>query len=250
MPKVYSEVMKYVIVIAVAIAIISVFFIGKKSAKTPASNVNTVVNTAANSDAQLNLNSTSPPVLANSNTEPINANTTPTTTPSVVIPIANFFNRITKKPFGIYITPKTSPVQPEKFKGYHTGADAETTTDEKNIDIPIQAIANGTVVFAGHVNGYGGVIIIEHNVNGEKITALYGHLRIASFKVKVKDKVHPGDQIAVLGTGYSSETDGERKHLHLGILKGYVINYKGYVPTQSGLSPWEDPVVWLHAHGA
>jgi hypothetical protein len=30
-----------------------------------------------------------------------------------------------KKPFGIYITPENSPVQPENFTGYHTGIDVE-----------------------------------------------------------------------------------------------------------------------------
>lgn len=167
----------------------------------------------------------------------------------VVEPLSGFFDRITKKPFGIYITPKTSPVQPEKFSGYHTGADAETTSAEATTDIPVVSIAAGTVVFTGHVNGYGGVILIRHVVNSETVTALYGHLRIASFSVKKNDTVKIGQQLALLGTGYSGETDGERKHLHFGIIKGANINYKGYVTSQGGLSAWEDPVTWLKAHG-
>jgi len=43
----------------------------------------------------------------------------------LVLPVNQFFARITKKPFGVYITPETSPVQPEKFTGYHTGVDVE-----------------------------------------------------------------------------------------------------------------------------
>lgn len=179
----------------------------------------------------------SPPILANTNTA--------VAQPTVVVPIADFFSRVTKKPFGIYITPKTSPIQPEKFAGYHTGADAETTSAEKDIDVPIFSIAEGTVVFAGHVNGYGGVIMIRHTINGETVTALYGHLRITSLTKKKDDPVKIGQHLAVLGTGYSSETDGERKHLHFGIIKGTTINYKGYVQTQSELSAWDDPVVWL-----
>ncbi len=168
----------------------------------------------------------------------------------VVTPMEDFFNRITKKPFAIYITPAASPVQPERFTGYHTGADAETAATEGIMDIPIYAIAAGTVVYAGRVNGYGGVIMIRSTVGTETVTALYGHVRIFSFTVAKGDRVKPGGRIAILGTGYSSETDGERKHLHLGIIKGTVISYKGYVPTQNALSAWHDPAVWLRDHGA
>jgi len=165
-----------------------------------------------------------------------------------VEPIANFFSRITKKPFGIYITPQTSPIQPEKFTGYHTGADAETTSTEAKIDVPIMAVADGTVVFAGHVNGYGGVIIIRNKFGKETVTTLYGHLRITSFTKKTNDAVKRGEKIAVLGNGFTSETDGERKHLHFGVVKGSTINFKGYVQTKSALSAWEDPVAWLTQH--
>src|SRR3989344_7022766 len=43
----------------------------------------------------------------------------------IIEPIAEFSQRITKKPFGIYITPETSPVHPDKFDGFHTGVDIE-----------------------------------------------------------------------------------------------------------------------------
>lgn len=197
---------------------------------------------------QDNVNPTVPIVNATTPmTVAINTTITPPLAPTVVVPITDFFNRITKKPFGIHITPATSPVQPEKFSGYHTGADAETTAAEKSIDVPIYAIANGTVVFVGHVNGYGGVVIIRHLVDGQTVTALYGHVRQSSIAIKVGKSVTMGQKIAVLGKGYSSETDGERKHLHLGIVKGATINYKGYVQTKSALSAWEDPVAWLNA---
>lgn len=170
--------------------------------------------------------------------------------PAAVRPMENFFERITKKPFGIYITPQTSPIQPEKFTGYHTGADAETTAAEKDANLPVMAVTKGTVVFAGHVNGYGGVIIIRHTIDGQTVTGLYGHLRISSFKVGKNDGVRVGQPIAVLGTGYSSETDGERKHLHFGLIKGATISYRGYVSSKNQLSAWEDPVAWLKRHGA
>src|SRR4030067_1140465 len=40
-------------------------------------------------------------------------------------PINRADERVTKKPFGIFITPQNSPIQPEKFSGFHTGADFE-----------------------------------------------------------------------------------------------------------------------------
>ncbi|MBI5467330.1 MAG: M23 family metallopeptidase [Candidatus Kerfeldbacteria bacterium] len=191
------------------------------------------------------------PANTNVNTAAANANTTvtPPAQPSVVLPLADFYSRITKKPFGIYITPQQSPVQPERFTGYHTGADAEATPAEAAVDVPVLAVAAGTIVFAGHVNGYGGVMVIRHTVNKETFTALYGHVRIASFTKGKGETVKAGEHLALLGTGGSSETDGERKHLHLGFVKGTTVNYKGYVSTRSALSAWLDPVAWLKTQG-
>ena len=222
-------------------------FLSPLSSPAPVENTNSV-----NSTTIMNLNqpkATNETISPITNTVPNTNTNTTTSAPSIVLPIANFYDRVTKKPFGIYITPKTSPIQPEKFTGFHTGADAETTSAEAKMDVPVFSIAAGTVVFAGHVNGYGGVIMIKHTINGEKILTLYGHLRISSFKVKVGSNVTAGQPVAVLGTGYSSETDGERKHLHFGIIRGWTITYKGYVTTKSALSGWEDPVAWLQAHG-
>src|SRR3989338_10346295 len=47
-------------------------------------------------------------------------------------PLDNSSERVTKKPFGKYITPADSPVQPERFSGYHTGADFEVFSNEIN----------------------------------------------------------------------------------------------------------------------
>lgn len=99
------------------------------------------------------------------------------------------------------------------------------------------------------VSGYGGVVMIEHTVEGETVTALYGHVRLSSVSKKVGDPVSKGEKIAVLGTGFSSETDGERKHLHFGLLKGSSTNLRGYVSTEAELAPWVDPVGWFHNQG-
>jgi hypothetical protein len=51
-----------------------------------------------------------------------------------------------------------------------------------------------------------------------------------------------GDPLALLGTGYSSETDGERRHLHFAVLSNDRVDIKGYVQSESDLSGWIDPL--------
>lgn len=168
---------------------------------------------------------------------------------AVAFPLAGFASRITKKPFGIHIIPATSPVQPERFSGYHTGADAETTADEAAIDIPVFSITDGKIVLKRTMSGYGGVVMIEHVVSGETVTALYGHMRLSSISKSVGDAVQKGEQIAVLGTGFSAETDGERKHLHFGLRQGRSTGSRGYVSSEAQLAQWVDPVRWFQEHG-
>ncbi|MBI3573244.1 MAG: M23 family metallopeptidase [Candidatus Kerfeldbacteria bacterium] len=192
---------------------------------------------------------------ANDNTPATNATTPPrgynaAPISDFVPPIDNFAARITKKPFGIYITPATSPVQPERFQGYHTGDDAETTADEQYKDVPIVSMADGEVILARYVSGYGGVMMIVSTIKGQTVTALYGHLRLSSLTKKVGNNAKKGEKIGVLGTGYTSETDGERKHLHFGILKGRSTNVKGYVSSKAALTDWNDPLAWLKEQGA
>lgn len=50
-----------------------------------------------------------------------------------------------------------------------------------------------------------------------------------------------GEQIGVLGEGGTTETDGERKHLHFAVLKGESVDLRGYVSTKEELAKWENP---------
>jgi len=92
----------------------------------------------------------------------------------VIEPVDNFRTRVTKKPFGLYVTPDTSPVSPERFSGYHSGADAEFSDTESEVEV--RAIANGTVKLANTVSGYGGVVVIEHVIKETTYQVIYGHL--------------------------------------------------------------------------
>jgi murein DD-endopeptidase MepM/ murein hydrolase activator NlpD len=171
--------------------------------------------------------------------------TPPPTSAQLANPISNALSRITKKPFGIYVTPKTSPVQPEKFQGYHTGVDFETTPGEQNVDVPIFAACDGKLLMKKYATGYGGVAVQACKIDGADVTVIYGHVRLASVIPNAGDPLTAGKQIAVLGTGYSSETSGERKHLHFGIHKGAGINILGYVQVQSQLSSWLNAAAYL-----
>ncbi|MBI5530549.1 MAG: M23 family metallopeptidase [Candidatus Doudnabacteria bacterium] len=166
------------------------------------------------------------------------ASPAPATTAKLSMPIANGLGRITKKPFGIYITPQNSPVSPEKFKGYHTGTDFETTVEEQDADVAISAACDGELLLKKYATGYGGVMVQSCVLNGENVTVLYGHLKLASITLKVGDSIVAGQNLGILGKGYSTETDGERKHLHLSIHKGTGVVLLGYTQNKADLSSW------------
>lgn len=172
---------------------------------------------------------------------------------SLYYPIRNFATGITKKPFGIFITPEDSPVQPERFRGYHTGADIESPDASAGSDpatadepIPIFAIADGTVALSQTASGYGGVLAIRHTIEGESILAIYGHLKAATM-VKSGAAVKRGQQIALLGKGFGVETDFERQHLHFGLYWRSDTNIKGYVNNREELKAWYDPQQFLRS---
>jgi murein DD-endopeptidase MepM/ murein hydrolase activator NlpD len=154
-------------------------------------------------------------------------------------PVEGFRERITKKPFGISITPENSPIQPERFRGFHTGADSEFEDVEG--DVVVRAVAGGTIVLARRVSGYGGVVVIEHLYQNKKIFALYGHLDPKSIP-PINTTVTQGQQIGILGDGGTEETDGERKHLHFGVLNKDEVDLRGYVPEENELVGWMNPL--------
>jgi len=158
----------------------------------------------------------------------------------LVEPVSGFKQNITKKPFGIFITPENSPVENDKFAGYHTGVDSEFT--DNSAEISVLAIADGTVIVSTWTTGYGGVVVIKHMIKNVPLFALYGHLDKASFLPTGTTQVKAGDQIGVLGDDHSEETDGARKHLHFSIYTREKVDFRGYVPTEEELSYWLNPL--------
>lgn len=160
-------------------------------------------------------------------------------------PILGGISRVTKKGFGLYVSPGHSPISPERFTGYHTGVDFETTTAEQTVDVPVFAACNGKLLLKKYASGYGGVAVQACVLAGQDVTIIYGHLRLSSISPNVGDPLTAGQQIAVLGTGYSQETDGERRHLHFGIHKGTTVNILGYVQSKEQLNGWLNPLDYL-----
>jgi len=149
--------------------------------------------------------------------------------------------RITKKKFGDFITPQNSPVQPERFHGYHTGIDFEIFPDEKEKNIEVMAVCQGPIIYSNTVKGYGGVLIQKCWLENSFITVLYGHLNLERSISSDNKVLQAGERIGFLGQGYSDETDGERKHLHLSFHKGEELELRGYVPEENMLTEWLDP---------
>ena len=165
--------------------------------------------------------------------------------PGFLSPLEQAKERVTKKQFGLFVTSENSPVQPENFTGYHTGTDFEIFPGEENIDVMVKAVCDGKLQTKKTATGYGGVLVESCSLNGEPITVAYGHLKLTSINYNIGDVINAGDTLGILGKGYSTETSGERKHLHLGFHKGAAINILGYVQNQVELSGWLDPCQYV-----
>lgn len=83
---------------------------------------------------------------------------------------------------------------------FHAGVDISAP-----VGSPIIAPADGTVVFADFLGGYGRAVVLDH---GHGITTRYGHL--ASFAVAAGQFIHRGDTIGHVGL--SGRSTGP--HLH------------------------------------
>lgn len=176
-----------------------------------------------------------------SSTESINAEEA-----SVQWPMERALERITKKPFGVRVSPTDSPVSPERFSGYHTAVDFEVFSDEASAAVSVNAICSGPIRVKRVATGYGGVLVQDCRLADQVVTVIYGHLKLASIQKEIGDELQRGEVFAVLGAGESAETSGERKHLHLGIHTGAAIDIRGYVASAAQLSDWIDLRTLIH----
>lgn len=159
-------------------------------------------------------------------------------------PLQDAFNRPTPLHFGLHVTPDpaTNPIDPpERFEGYHTATDFEIFKGEGDDEIPVYAVCGGPINFSGFSEGYGGLVTEFCNLKGQDVTIIYGHLAVDSL-IPRGTFVGTGQLIGILGAARSSDTDGNRKHLHLGIAKGHGTEVRGYVQSEAELDLFLDPM--------
>jgi murein DD-endopeptidase MepM/ murein hydrolase activator NlpD len=131
--------------------------------------------------------------------------------------------------------PASSPIS--SGFGYRVPPCGSCSSDHQGVDFtpgagyPVQAIAEGVVREIGNPSGELGVFaIIDHVIDGELVSSVYGHMKLGSLTVKVGDHVSTGEQLGLVGsTGQSTGA-----HLHFGIL-------------DNGTDAI-DPLAWLRKH--
>ncbi|MFT3860925.1 M23 family metallopeptidase [Micropruina sp.] len=126
-------------------------------------------------------------------------------------------------PFGWRIHPITGE------RSLHTGTDFAAADGT-----PILAAADGVVTVAEFSGGYGGLIVIEHQLDGQTIATAYAHMWERGIHVRVGDRVTAGQHIGDVGS--SGMSTGP--HLHFEVRPGGT----------NGTAV--DSAAWLNAHGA
>ena len=163
------------------------------------------------------------------------------------LPLPEAEHRATPLHFGLYVTPdpSTNPiVPPERFTGFHVGTDFEVTEEELTQDVPVSAICTGDIAYSGFAEGYGGLIVQHCKIRKREVTILYGHVAPRD-SLKKDETVDAGSILGLLAENRSIESDGNRKHLHLGIHHGDTIDMRGYVQTEEELAEFIDPITVL-----
>lgn len=163
---------------------------------------------------------------------------------SITMTLGSDFNELEKAPPTSYTGKPTEgqwlkPVQGRVSSpfGYRNQPNAQASKFHKGMDIasplntPVYAPANGKII-ASYISGslttdYGRLVKIDHGeINGKKVTSLYGHLN--KWLVGAGDVVSKGQTIALVGsTGNSTGP-----HLHFGIYENDTpVNPAKYIGT-------------------
>ena len=92
-------------------------------------------------------------------------------------------------PFGMRVHPITGE------RKLHTGTDFSAADG-----VPILAVADGTVTVAGASGGYGNLIVIEHDIDGQTVATAYAHMWDHGIHVNIGDHVQAGQHIGDVGS--------------------------------------------------
>lgn len=117
-------------------------------------------------------------------------------------------------PAGTYTNTDSFGWRTDPYSGaraFHSGSDLAAPAGT-----PILAVADGVVRFAGERGTYGGLIVLEHSVRGERIASYYAHMYDDGILVAEGDSVAAGQQIGAVGSAGKSTGS----HLHVEIRPG------------------------------
>lgn len=122
------------------------------------------------------------------------------------------------------------------YNGYHLGADWNLGTNADDKDMPIHAMADGTVSSVQHsVPGWGNVIFVLHRLPIGTFTSMYAHVAWNSSGPPAEGtSVSRGQQVARVGNGNNLYP----YHLHFEVRAGNSTRIaSGYVTAPSGRTP-------------
>lgn len=123
--------------------------------------------------------------------------------------------------------PRVHPITGES--SFHTGTDLAAPDGT-----PILAAADGTVTVAEFSGGYGGLIVIEHQIDGQTVATAYAHMWESGLHASAGDRVVAGQHIGDVGS-YGNSTG---PHLHFEVRPGGTHGEA------------VDAAAWLNAHNA
>lgn len=101
----------------------------------------------------------------------------------------------------------SSPYGP-RSGGFHYGDDLAAP-----LGTAIYAAGDGTVMASGSASGFGDWIIIDHIINGSKVSTVYGHMYPSGLHVHTGQIVKQGDHIADVGA--NGEATGPHCHFEV-----------------------------------
>ena len=86
---------------------------------------------------------------------------------------------------------------------------------------PIYAFADGVVAQAGTASGFGQWIVIDHQIDGELVSTVYGHMMDGGVHVQTGERVKAGQHIADEGYNGEVEPPGPGgSHVHFEVWEG------------------------------
>ena len=140
--------------------------------------------------------------------------TSSTTAPSPASAVTGPSHVVFPLPEGTWVLtgdfgPRLDPITGER--AFHSGTDLAAADGT-----PILAAADGVVTVAEFSGGYGGLVVIEHHIDGETIATAYAHMWANGIHATVGEHVIAGQHIGDVGS--SGHSTGP--HLHFEVRPG------------------------------